>query len=255
MFQLTRRCVGNEDLDTMTIHYRNTAIASATHKPIFSQNQPVSPKQNASAPSFWAAPYRRVGKRLLDLVVCVLTAPVVVPFVAILALIVGRDGGKPFYTQDRVGRDGKIYKMWKLRSMVKDADEILEAHLSSDQQARTEWDETQKLKSDPRITKFGRILRKSSLDELPQLWNVVRGEMSLVGPRPMMMCQKALYPGQEYYKLLPGISGNWQVSDRNNSSFAERAVFDAAYEEGLSLGEDLRILKATVGVVFKATGH
>jgi lipopolysaccharide/colanic/teichoic acid biosynthesis glycosyltransferase len=237
----------------MSIHYGENTIRSATPVPVFKQNQPAPITKDA--PSLATAPYRFIGKRLLDLAVCLLAAPFVITVVAILALIVRRDGGKAFYSQNRVGRNGRIYKMWKLRSMVSDADDILQSYLATNPQARAEWDKDQKLKSDPRITKFGQLLRKSSLDELPQLWNVVRGEMSLVGPRPMMPCQKALYPGTNYYNLLPGISGSWQVSDRNTSSFAERATFDAQYDNDLSLREDIRILKATVGVVFKATGY
>ena len=237
----------------MTIHYRDSTLGSAAPKSLFSKNQSVS--RTLETPSFRTAPYRHFGKRLLDLTVCIIAAPFMIPVVALLALLVSLDGGRPFYRQERVGRKGRVYKMWKLRSMVNDADQILEAHLAANPQARAEWDKDQKLKSDPRITRIGRILRKCSFDELPQLWNVVRGDMSLVGPRPMMTSQKALYPGEEYYKLLPGISGNWQVSDRNDSSFAERAIYDAAYDRNVSLREDLRILKATVGVVFKATGY
>ena len=205
--------------------------------------------------SVFDAPYRNGGKRLLDLAVCLLAAPFVIPLVALLALLVARDGGSPFYCQNRIGRGGRVYRMWKLRSMVKDADDILESHLESDPQARAEWNQTQKLKSDPRITSFGYLLRRSSMDELPQLWNVVCGQMSLVGPRPMMTSQQSLYPGRDYYDLLPGISGSWQVSKRNTSTFADRAVFDTAYKKDMSLREDLRILKKTVSVVLRATGY
>lgn len=237
----------------MTIHYRETSLSITAPKAVA---LPINNTYLTSAESSaLKAPYRHFGKRLLDLTICLLAAPFVITVVAFFAILVGRDGGKPFYSQNRVGRNGRHYKMWKLRSMVTDADQILENYLADNPEARAEWDKDQKLKSDPRITKFGYLLRKSSMDELPQLWNVVRGEMSLVGPRPMMISQKALYPGQEYYDLLPGISGSWQVSDRNTSSFADRAVFDTTYHKELSLREDLRILKATVGVVFKATGY
>ncbi len=237
----------------MTLHYRETSARSVKIAPVIG-HAPQKPWARDTS-SFFKTPYRHGGKRLLDLVICLLAAPFMLPLIALLAFFVTRDGGKAFYCQERVGRNGRGFKMWKLRSMVSDADEILEVYLTANPGAQAEWDRHQKLKSDPRITKFGRLLRRTSLDELPQLWNVVCGEMSLVGPRPMMISQKALYPGQEYYKLLPGISGNWQVSDRNKSSFADRAVFDAEYYKNLSLLEDIRILKATVGVVLKATGH
>jgi lipopolysaccharide/colanic/teichoic acid biosynthesis glycosyltransferase len=198
--------------------------------------------------------YRRGAKRALDVVLVLLAAPVVVPVVLILALLVALDGGRPFYVQARVGRHGRRYRMWKLRSMVADADTRLEAHLAADPAARAEWDAAQKLRDDPRVTRLGATLRKTSLDELPQLWNVLRGDMSLVGPRPMMPSQQALYPGQAYYRLRPGITGPWQVSSRNATTFADRARFDAAYERDLSLATDLRLLAATVRVVVRATG-
>ena len=199
--------------------------------------------------------YRNVGKRLLDVLLVMLGAPVVVVMVALLALVNALDGGRPFYTQQRIGRNGRVYTMWKLRSMVADADARLEAHLAADPAARAEWDSTQKLKADPRITAFGRFLRKSSLDELPQLWNVLKGDMSLVGPRPRMTCQRDLYPGTDYYDLRPGITGPWQVSSRNDTTFADRARFDAAYNREISFVTDIRLLLATVRVVLRATGH
>ena len=207
------------------------------------------------AAAFDGGVYRLVIKRALDLCLVVMSLPFVILVIGLLALIVALDGGRPFYFQSRIGRNGRVYRMWKLRSMVVDADSRLEAYLAANPAARAEWDLTQKLKADLRITRFGRILRKSSLDELPQLWNVLKGDMSLVGPRPMMVSQKALYPGTAYYRLRPGITGSWQVSDRNESSFAARAKFDLDYDRALSLRTDLKILMATVRVVLRATGH
>ena len=166
-----------------------------------------------------------------------------------------RDGGPAFYVQDRIGLDGRVFRLWKLRSMVIDADQRLAAHLAADPALRAEWDETQKLKRDPRITAVGRLLRKTSLDELPQLWNVLKGDMSLVGPRPMMPEQRALYPGRAYYQMRPGLTGPWQVSDRNEVSFAGRAEFDADYAGRMSLATDLGILFLTVWVVLRGTGY
>ena len=199
--------------------------------------------------------YRRAGKRALDVLLVLVSAPVILLILLPLVILVALNGGKPFYTQQRVGRHGRLYRMWKLRSMVPDADARLQAHLDADAEARAEWNHAQKLRHDPRITPFGRILRKSSLDELPQLWNVLKGDMSLVGPRPMLEEQRALYPGQDYYLLRPGITGTWQVSSRNDSSFAGRARFDALYNRKLSLGTDLRLIFATFAVVWRATGH
>lgn len=199
--------------------------------------------------------YRLVGKRILDILFVLAAAPVVLLVIAVLAAVVARDGGSPFFSQMRVGKDGRCYRMWKLRTMVADADARLEAYLSSDAEARDEWNRTQKLRNDPRITRFGRALRKSSLDELPQLWNVLKGDMSLVGPRPMLPSQQPLYPGSAYYHLRPGITGMWQVSSRNNSEFVERAAFDQEYEHRLSLLTDLRLIMATLVVVLQGTGH
>ena len=199
--------------------------------------------------------YRMRLKRALDLALVLAAAPVVLPVVLLLALLAALDGGNPFYFQDRVGRGGKSFRMWKLRSMVVGAEARLEAHLAADPAARAEWDRDQKLKQDPRITLAGRLLRKSSLDELPQLWNVVTGDMSLVGPRPMMPNQRILYPGTAYYRLRPGITGPWQVSRRNESTFADRALFDRDYERDLSMATDLRLILATVRVLLRATGY
>ncbi|MDZ4094362.1 MAG: sugar transferase [Paracoccaceae bacterium] len=198
--------------------------------------------------------YRSVFKRALDLTAIVIAAPIIVPIVAALAFAVSRDGGKAFYTQQRVGKDGRAFRMWKLRSMVSDADAKLEQHLQENSAARQEWDETQKLQQDPRITPLGRLLRRSSLDELPQLWNVFRGDMSLVGPRPMILSQRGLYPGTAYFALRPGITGYWQTVGRSRTTFAARAEYDAAYEAELSFWSDARMLAKTVKVVINCTG-
>ncbi|TCP39561.1 sugar transferase [Rhodovulum marinum] len=199
--------------------------------------------------------YRAIFKRMLDLALVVLTAPFTVPLILVLALLVATDGHRPFYTQQRVGRNGKPFQLWKLRTMVPDADRILEAYLARNPAARLEWDATQKLKHDPRITRVGRFLRKTSLDELPQLINVLNGTMSLVGPRPMMVEQKVFYPGTAYYNLRPGITGLWQISDRNECDFVGRAPYDEHYFRILSFRTDLGVLFRTVAVVLRGTGY
>ena len=220
------------------------------------EQQPDAPAEPTSRRARRGGGLYRAGvKRLLDIAAILAAAPVVLPIVAVLAIGVAREGGRPFYCQVRVGRGGKPFRMWKLRSMVNDADERMEAYLAENPDARAEWDSTQKLKSDPRVTRFGQFLRRSSLDELPQLWNVLAGDMSLVGPRPMMLNQQSIYPGEAYYRLRPGITGYWQTAGRNKTTFEARAEFDAAYEAELSLMTDLRILARTVGVVLKGTGY
>lgn len=198
--------------------------------------------------------YRRGLKRALDLVLAGLGGLAVLPLVLLLAALVACDGHSPLYRQDRVGRGGRTFRMLKLRTMVPDAEARLAAHLAADPAAAAEWARTQKLRQDPRVTRVGRFLRRSSLDELPQIWNVILGDMSLVGPRPMMPCQRPLYPGRAYYALRPGMTGPWQVSDRNGCSFAKRAEFDRDYERSLSLAGDLRLLGRTAAVVWRGTG-
>ncbi|MCB5408582.1 sugar transferase [Pseudogemmobacter sp. CC-YST710] len=198
--------------------------------------------------------YRNGFKRLLDMFVILAAIPVVLPIVLGLALLIARDGGRPFYSQMRIGKGGKVFRMWKLRSMVCDADLRMEEYLAANPEARAEWDSTQKLRHDPRITAVGAFIRRSSLDELPQLWNVLRGDMSLVGPRPMMICQRDLYPGTGYFLLRPGLTGFWQTAGRNRTTFEARAEFDDAYEEQLSLPTDVSILARTISVVLKGTG-
>jgi len=202
-----------------------------------------------------AGPYRSVMKRALDIAAVVVAAPIMAPLILALALGVRRDGGGAFYSQQRVGLDGRHFRMWKLRIMVTDADDRMADYLAANPAARMEWEATQKLKRDPRITPFGQFLRRSSLDELPQLWNVFCGEMSLVGPRPMMLNQQALYPGTAYYRLRPGITGYWQTRGRNGTTFAARAEYDAAYDAEVSLATDFKVLSETVGVVMKFTGY
>lgn len=199
--------------------------------------------------------YRRTFKRMIDVAFVLLIAPFVLPMVLALCVLIALDGSSPFYTQLRVGKGGRTFRLWKLRSMVPDADERLARHLADNEAARMEWNAYQKLASDPRITTLGLALRKTSFDELPQLWNVLKGDMSLVGPRPMMPEQRDLYPGHAYYALRPGVTGPWQVSDRNTATFAQRAEFDTAYERNVSFATDVRLLIATVGVVLRGTGQ
>jgi lipopolysaccharide/colanic/teichoic acid biosynthesis glycosyltransferase len=199
--------------------------------------------------------YRNFGKHFLDVLLVLVSSAVVVPLVAGLAAIVAMDGHGPFFRQKRVGRDGRVFTIWKLRTMVPDAEERLAEYLALNPEAQAEWEHAQKLRNDPRVTRVGRILRKTSLDELPQLVNVLTGDMSLVGPRPIMLNQGSLYPGTSYFALRPGITGPWQISERNDSSFPERAMYDNHYEASLSIGLDISILVRTVRVVASGTGH
>ncbi|MFC3169444.1 sugar transferase [Paracoccus fontiphilus] len=199
--------------------------------------------------------YRNGAKWLIEILLVLLTSPVTLPLILLMALLVACDGGNPFFVQKRLGRNGRVFRIWKLRSMVVDAENRLAAHLEQDPEAREQWNSTQKLKQDPRVTPIGAVLRKCSMDELPQLLNVLNGTMSLVGPRPMMVDQQHLYRGRAYYRLRPGITGLWQISARNESEFVERVRYDEDYHRDLSGWLDLKILAKTVVVVLRGTGY
>ncbi|WP_233417017.1 sugar transferase [Halovulum marinum] len=199
--------------------------------------------------------YRRGLKRLFDLLLLATLAPLIVPVVLLLALP-GMIAGAPFYGHVRVGRDGRRFTCWKLRTMVRDADAALVRRLQADPHAAEQWRRYRKLTDDPRITRLGRLLRRTSLDELPQLLNVLRGEMSLVGPRPLTAEELQDYGAarQAYLHVLPGITGLWQVSGRNALTLSQRAAFDMQYAHTLSLWLDLRILLRTARVVLQGRG-
>lgn len=199
--------------------------------------------------------YRNFFKRVFDTLFILVTLPFTFLLIAILAAMVAVDGGKPLYRSPRVGRKGTVFGMLKLRTMIPDSDAVLKQHLAENSAARIEWERTQKLKDDPRVTKLGKVLRKTSLDELPQLWNVLVGDMSLVGPRPMLKEQEPLYPGIAYYSLRPGMTGSWQVNSRNESEFCRRSEYDQDYDKELSLKTDIKLLIRTVGVVLRGTGY
>lgn len=223
-------------------------------KMTYGQVLPDDGKALVKSPDRLFLSYRNNFKRPLDITLALVSAVIVLPLTLVLAAIVMLDGHNPFYTQKRIGRRGKHFRILKLRTMQPNADEILEEHLRQNSELRSEWERTQKLKDDVRVTRFGRFLRKASLDELPQLWNVLTGSMSLVGPRPMMVDQEALYPGRSYYKLRPGITGFWQISDRHLCSFEDRAIYDDNYSRQLSFATDFKVLLYTVRVVLRGTG-
>ncbi|MEH6834185.1 MULTISPECIES: sugar transferase [Falsihalocynthiibacter] len=196
-------------------------------------------------------------KRLFDLGFAMVVLPILVPVLAILWMLASR-GGPGLYYQNRVGRYGKVFRCYKFRTMVLDAEKALEALCQDDPEVAEEWRANQKLENDPRITPIGRFLRATSLDELPQIWNVVKGDMSLVGPRPFMENQDTLYRaagGHSYYNLRPGITGLWQIEGRGTSSFLSRISYDNTYNDRQSFWMDLCLILKTVTVVFKKTGH
>jgi len=165
-------------------------------------------------------------------------------------------GSPAIYMQPRYGRNGKVFRFYKFRTMVPDAEAVLARHLRENEDALREWQKYQKLEHDPRITRFGAFLRKYSIDEFPQFWNVLKGDMSMVGPRPCMFAQKGLYGSywNHYCAVRPGITGLWQISGRNEVSYRRRAAMDAEYVARLSMLRDLSILLKTFGVVAGARG-
>ena len=202
--------------------------------------------------------YGCYSKRAFDVMLALLLMPLVAPVVGILWLLVKRGGGSGFYAQERVGMNGSTFQCWKLRTMVPDAETVLGNLCARDAKVAAEWHRNQKLANDPRITRVGAFLRATSLDELPQLWNVLRGEMSFVGPRPFMLSQEALYRsagGEAYFQMRPGITGPWQVNGRGTTSFVDRVTFDTAYCRRLSFAKDLQLIFKTAGVVFRCGGQ
>jgi lipopolysaccharide/colanic/teichoic acid biosynthesis glycosyltransferase len=202
--------------------------------------------------------YRNFGKRLFDIALAVLLLPIIGPVVLVLWLLVRRDGGSGFYNQPRVGLNGKTFPCYKLRTMHVDAEAILEKLCAENPEIAAEWHTRQKLADDPRITRVGAFLRATSLDELPQLWNVLRGHMSFVGPRPFMSNQQDMYlaaGGRSYFLSRPGITGLWQIEGRGTTAFVDRIQFDNAYYKEMSLAMDVRLILATAGVVVNSTGE
>ena len=196
-------------------------------------------------------------KRLLDISIILFFSPIWLPVMIILAFLTKITSRGPiFYGHKRVGKNGKVLKCWKFRSMCVNSQEILEKILATDPVRREEWEKDRKFIDDPRVTKFGKFLRKTSLDELPQLFNVLTGEMSLIGPRPVTEPELVKYGKYKDYVLSvsPGLSGMWQVSGRSDTGYEERISFDSYYIQNWSIWLDIWILIKTVWVVVKGKG-
>lgn len=200
---------------------------------------------------------RATAKRLIDILGAGALLLLAAPAFLLLALLIRADGGPVLYAHERIGRGGRRFGCLKFRSMVVDSQARLAALLQSDPTARAEWETTRKLKDDPRVTRTGRFLRASSLDELPQLINVLRGEMSLVGPRPVVASELDDHYGEaarDYLAVRPGVTGLWQISGRSDTSYATRVALDSRYARSPSLRTDLKILLRTPLVVLLRRG-
>jgi exopolysaccharide production protein ExoY len=197
------------------------------------------------------------AKRLFDIVVALVAVIGLLPLLAIIAIIIWWvSPGPVIFRHRRVGFHGQTFYCQKFRTMVPDADRVLEDHLQSDPEAKAEWEATRKLKKDPRVFLVGEILRKTSFDELPQLINVLRGEMSIVGPRPIVVGEIGMY-GRDfpyYCRARPGMTGPWQVSGRNDVSYQERVRLDRVYVANWSFSTDVHILFKTVPAVISLRG-
>ncbi|NCC05971.1 MAG: exopolysaccharide biosynthesis polyprenyl glycosylphosphotransferase, partial [Proteobacteria bacterium] len=202
-------------------------------------------------------PRRQWVKRCLELSLIVVFIPIILLLSLVIALWIKKDSPGPvLYCQKRIGLGGKDIAIWKFRTMVQNADVALQECFANDPDLQSEWEANHKLSCDPRITRVGRILRKTSLDELPQLWNVLKGDLSLVGPRPIVWAEVEKYEGgfSLYKKVKPGLTGLWQVSGRSDTSYAERVRLDAYYVRNWSVWFDIYILLKTPGEVFRCRG-
>lgn len=223
------------------------------------EHRTLPPSSSAAATTVYSSSgstYPQAMKRLVDISISIMILPILVPIIAVLYVFVRASGGPGFFGHQRIGKDGRVFRCWKLRTMVPNAEDRLQALLDRDREARAEWQQDRKLRDDPRITKFGKFLRKSSLDELPQILNVLKGEMSLIGPRPVTSDELEKYGSHRYIYLVmrPGVTGLWQVSGRNEVSYEERVLLDRRYFEEMSLRLDISILFRTAGAVLARTG-
>lgn len=208
-------------------------------------------------PALGYAPVGGHAKRSLDILIAVTALILLSPLMLfIIVLMKITDPGPIFFGHKRVGFDGQHFPCYKFRSMATNSAELLQKLLQSDPVAKAEWEASQKLRNDPRVTRIGRILRETSLDELPQLFNVLKGDMSLVGPRPIVDDEIPRYSHRisAYKRVRPGVTGMWQVNGRSDTSYAARVKFDSYYVRNWSVLLDLRILFKTVGVVLKRDG-
>jgi Undecaprenyl-phosphate galactose phosphotransferase WbaP len=199
----------------------------------------------------------RIIKRIVDILLVVLFSPVLLPLVGLVAAAVRLSSPGPiFFLHRRIRRHGEFFTMWKFRTMCINSAEVLERYLGAHPEAEAEWRRTHKLKCDPRVTRVGRFLRRTSLDELPQLWNVLTGSMSLVGPRPIVAAEVEKY-GEffaDYCLVKPGITGLWQVSGRSEVTYPQRVQLDREYAQTWSLWGDARILVRTLPSVVNHDG-
>lgn len=245
--------------DTRTIakgsHPRSTPSLTAT-SPRLAVGRVPRRDFIREAPEAAPSTVAELAARSLDIAFALGLAVVFSPVLLAATVMLGLSDGPVLFRQARLGRGGREFAVYKFRTMVPDAPRLLEEVLAKDPALRAEWEQTFKLKNDPRVTPIGRFLRKTSLDELPQLWNIIKGDMSLVGPRPIEPFEIAKYGrySRHYFSQRPGLTGLWQVSGRSDASYQRRVVLDAYYAKHRSLWLNLKIILKTVRVVLTGNG-
>ncbi|AZN98789.1 exopolysaccharide biosynthesis protein [Mesorhizobium sp. M9A.F.Ca.ET.002.03.1.2] len=260
--------VGARPAATLLLRHESDAAATSNTPDLSSPQLDASPDRGTAAlepdiqmasvqENLWGDHQQPLGgwaKRLLDLLVASTALILASPILVLIPLLIkATTGGPVLFVHRRIGFNGKVFDCYKFRTMVPNAEEVLQRHLSCDLQAAQEWAANQKLKCDPRILFFGKMLRKSSLDELPQLFNVLRGDMSCVGPRPVVADELQRYgaAAHEYLKTRPGLTGLWQISGRNMTEYSHRVLLDTQYVQTWSLLRDFSILMRTIPAMMK----
>lgn len=228
--------------------YTDGSLALDEQKNIYEEEIKLKPKR-----------FYRIIKRLIDIVIGLVGVIILIPITTVLYIVnifADESKGPLFYDQLRVGKNGKYFKIYKFRTMIVGADEILKKYLAENEEARKEFEETQKLSNDPRITKLGRILRKTSLDEFPQFINVLKGDMSLIGPRPLVKGELDAHNGNHeiYESVKPGISGWWAANGRSATTYEKRLELEYYYAENFSLWLDIKCVFKTIVSVIKKEG-
>ena len=198
----------------------------------------------------------RFGRRLFDVLGAFAIFIATLPFTVVISIVIRLSGKPIIFSHERVGRDRKMFRCYKFRSMIPNAEEVLKDMLRSNPELMREWEENHKLREDPRVTRFGDFLRRSSLDELPQLWNVIKGDMSLVGPRPIVKDELKRYGNKAsfYASVRPGMTGLWQIMGRSNVTYSRRVDLDMRYVRKKSIKLDIWILFKTLAVVVRRVG-
>lgn len=256
---LPRKVAGIKDMDDQLLDISWVETAEAANPALLLAPDLASPVQRKLAINFDGSELSTtylLTKRVVDIFGATALAIVFFPIILVLIYSLQREGGAIVFRHTRIGKYGKAFKVYKFRTMVPNADRVLRDLIAQDSELREEWLKDHKLRNDPRVTAVGKFLRRTSLDELPQLWNVMRGEMSLVGPRPVIRAELKKYGrGARYYLAVkPGLTGLWQVSGRNDTDYRRRVAMDRRYVRTASLRVDLVVLVKTIDVVLRRRG-